>query len=149
MNEEVAIWKDEGENKTLEGQIVHLENVLIKNAINLDQFNDLLGFYFLYLSTYIPMLEFTVENLSEDEIAGLANFGMVIDYLMDIQISRLVDKNFDFTVKEISQKVKKPKTEIMKMMNDVTIAQKIQLSTTLISCSAPIAYKLGKLRLVN
>lgn len=120
---------------TVQNKINSIEQQLTDQAIMIHDMNQLMGFYFTYLSHYFPLLEFAVENLPENSIAKCANFGMSIDHILSNKINSVVNQSIDLTAKEVSEKVNEPKTEIIKLLEDVSIAQKVQISASLLMSS--------------
>lgn len=120
----------------VEKEIAKIENALVNKAAMVQNMDQLLSFYFTYLSHYMPILEYAIENMPENSIAKLANFGILIDQLSSIKINNVVDLATDLQVREISEKTKKPKSEIAKIFSDISISNKIQVASAVILSSS-------------
>ncbi|KPA15569.1 hypothetical protein MHK_004224, partial [Candidatus Magnetomorum sp. HK-1] len=105
---------------------------ILNKAAMVSNYNSFLHFYFAYLINYVPMLDFAIETLPENSIAKLANFGMLIDHLSTIQLDRVLSLQMDLQAKEISDSTKQPKSIILKRLSNISIAQKVQISSTLL-----------------
>lgn len=120
----------------MQKEIQKIENVIIQRSMTIRDLNDFLGFYFCYLTAYFPLLEYAAELLPENSLAGIANFGMLIDHVSSIQIDRVLSVQADLQAKEISTAIKRPKSEVLALMNDLTMAQKAYISTSLLASSS-------------
>lgn len=116
----------------LDRQIQHVETLLLDRAAVIENQNDFLTFYFAYVSNYVPLLEFAVESLPEESIARLANFSMLIDNICSVHTSRLTAIQLDSDAKEIAERTSRPKTEVLRFLDDISIAQKVQIASTLL-----------------
>lgn len=119
--------------KSIVNEVAKVENYMISKAAKISSFNELYNFYFSYTSVFLPTLEFAVNHLNEQSICQLANFGILIDHLSQNQIHFLIKSNIDLTCKEISRKTGKGESDILNMLDDLSIAQKVQLTTTIVT----------------
>ena len=117
-------------------EIRKIEDVIIQRSMIIRDLNDFLGFYFCYLSAYFPLLEYAAELLPEDSLARIANFGMLVDHVSSIQVNRVLSVQADLQAKEISDAIKRPKSEVLALMTDLTMAQKGYISTQLLASSS-------------
>ena len=90
--------------ETVERELVKVENALVNKATMIESMDDLLTFYFTYLTHYIPMLEYSVECLPENSIAKLANFGMLVDHICSLKIDNVLATQVETNAIEISKK---------------------------------------------
>lgn len=118
---------------SISNEVEKVEKYMIEKAANISSFNELYNFYFSYSSVFLPTLEFSVNHLNEDSICRLANFGILIDHLSQNQIKLFIKLNIDFTSREISQRTGQSESTILAMLDDLSIAQKTQLTTTFIT----------------
>ncbi len=135
-------------------EVLKVENFMVEKATKIKSFNELFGFYHSYMSVFLPTLEFAVSHLDEGSICQLANFGILIDHLSNNQIKILIKNNIDSSAKEISERTGQNSTTLIKMLDDLSISQKFQLSTTFltlgsISRDATIKYASSKLNIKN
>jgi hypothetical protein len=126
----------ESETETIESSLAKIEYALLDRALAIRSLEDLMRFYFCYLSVYTPALEFTAENLPENEIAGLANFGITVDRLMNLKANEVVSMQADLAAREISSRTSKPRSEINKALGQLSIAQKYQLSISVLAIAS-------------
>ena len=115
--------------EALEIKLQELEPILTKNLLDVNDFNSLIAFQFTYISNYLPTLEFAVEYLKENSIAGYANFGIMIDRILGIKVDELTRflSTTDFV--ELSKNPNLDKSELMAALSKMHISRKLQLST--------------------
>ncbi len=117
----------------LYNEIAKAENYLLQKATKIENRNDLINFYFAYSSVFLPTLQFTVNHLKENDIAHLANFGILIDHLSQNQLNLFIDTQIDHSAIEIAEKSGKSKNEILKLLESISISQKHQITTTILT----------------
>ena len=115
--------------KALEVKLQKLEPELINKLVEVNDFNSLIGFQMAYISNYLPTLEFAVEYLKEDSIAGYANFGIMIDRMINIKIDELTRFLTDTEFIELSENSKLEKSELLVALSKMHISRKLQIST--------------------
>jgi len=120
----------------VEKEIQKIEESLFDKATIIQNTDQLLSFYFVYLSHYLPILEYAIEYLPEDSLAKIANFGMLIDHLISVKINSVIDLKINDEVCELSERLKKPKTEIAKYFKDLSTSQKIQIASSVLLSSS-------------
>lgn len=117
-------------------QIAKIEDVVLDKACMVKDLTDFLGFYYSYQSTYIPLLEFAAEVLPENDLAKLANFGMLVDNLCGVQLDRILSVQQLADAREISTRTDKPESDVLALLQNVTIAQKAHISSVLLMASS-------------
>ena len=121
----------------IENEIRTVEAAVVQQSMAIRDTNEFLRFYWCYLAAYVPLLEFASEFLPEQSLARLANFGMLIDHISAVQLNRVLSVQTDRQARElIDLRGERAKSEITALMNDVSIAQKSLISSTLLRASS-------------
>jgi len=114
--------------KALEVKLHELEPILKDKLLKVNDFNSLIGFQIAYMSNYLPTLEFAVDYLKEDSIAGYANFGILIDRMIGIKIDELTRFLTDSELIELSENQNLKKSDLMEALSKMHISRKLQIS---------------------
>jgi hypothetical protein len=114
--------------EALESELNKLEPVFENKLIAVNDFNSLVGFQLAYMSNYLPTLEYVVEYLKEDAIAGYANFGIMIDKMVRIKIDQLTRYHAHLNFIELSQTSKIDKSKLTASLSKLRISQKLQMT---------------------
>lgn len=121
----------------VENELGKIEDKLLNRVVVVKDLQSFVSFQFSYMSTYLPVLEYAVDCLPPNSVAKLANFGMMIDHLSSLQIERVVNQQMDFLAKEIVDSATgKSKRDVLTLLSDLSISQKIQLSAALVASSS-------------
>ena len=114
-------------------EVARIEGYMIEKATKINSLTELYNFYFAQCSVFLPTLEYAVHHLNENTICKLANFGILVDQLSQNQIRLLIQNNIDLTAQEISKRTGKRKSSIIRGLDNISIAQKAQMTTVLVS----------------
>ncbi len=120
----------------VEAGIQKIQDAILNKAAMVQDANHFLTFYFSYLSVYIPLLEFAVEVLPEDSLARIANFGMLIDHLSTVKLDRALAMHVQRQATELTNKTGRPASEVLALLNDMTIGQKVYIAGSVLQTTA-------------
>ena len=113
----------------VENNLKELEPILTNKLSAVKDFNDLVKYHLFYSSNYLPTLEFLVENCEDNEISKYANFGIMIDQLLDIKLEQLLTFITDQESLELSKIKNINKNDLDETLSKLYISRKVQICT--------------------
>ncbi|SHJ76918.1 hypothetical protein SAMN05444280_12924 [Tangfeifania diversioriginum] len=116
-----------------EKKLISVEKQLIGELFLTRNTNDIIAFTQTYVTNYIPILYYAVKHFDTNQIARLMNSSILIDRLLSGRINDAINLQVHNDVKEfLSKNQMKDKSEVIKLINNQTIVNKANLSSTIL-----------------
>jgi len=126
-------------DKNLQKEVISIQDRSLKSLFKVENFNQMMQFQINFQSSFIPILEYIVENGEENQIAESMNFGYFISELTNYKLFELFSTDFD---KNEYIKLKIEDEEAFQRIKDMVSNKSAKFFSLLLSDLSVLAYNL-------